>query len=308
MHLYEIISSHRSSAWHALQNFKNVISRNDIWRPIDDIQFVFLCGANIDKDTPSQRRKILLDFASKNLPYAKLFLAESIFKIIDAEGGKSNLLDIENDLSDFADYVVLILESESTFCELGAFSVNNKLRKKLVVINDSQHIGKPSFINLGPIKAIQEMSSGNNILPYKMDIDGKIHGDGIGDIFHKLHALIHKEPAKRRTRVKEFNPNQHFTKDSIRFIHDLIYFMGPIYQAELSRVIKILFHPEKEKQLLKHLGMLSATDQINHSRKNLYYSVFNKPFFEYESYDTHKLIASFKNLYFRYDKSRLLWK
>ena len=58
---------------------------------------------------------------------------------------------------------------KTPFCELGAFSINKELRKKLIVINDYNYRKSGSFINLGPIKAISEIADGKQILYYKMD-------------------------------------------------------------------------------------------------------------------------------------------
>lgn len=223
MHLYKIFHSSRSSTWQNLAKFRKVIENKEIWCPKDDIQFVFLCGANITENIPSKRRQLLLDFASKNLPNTKFFLAESIFEFLKSEGHRTNLLDIENDLSAFSDYVIIILESESAFCELGAFASYHELRNKLIIINDKEHIQSKSFINIGPIKAISEVSSGKNILYYKMEENGKLEGDSIGDIFYELCKLIHKPPKTRRKRVKDFNPNLGLSKDSLRFVHDQVF-------------------------------------------------------------------------------------
>lgn len=305
MQLYNILSSEKSAVWQALQNFSAVIFKKNIWRPTEDVKFVFLCGANIQHGTPSKRRQLLLKFSSSNLPYTKFFLAEKIFEVLKKEGHKTNLLDIEHDLSNFADFVIVVLESESTFCELGAFAIHKELRKKIIVINDHNFKESGSFINRGPVKAISEMTDGKHILYYNMDKDGKFHGDSIGDVFTSLYELLHKTPKKRRDRIVECNPNLFFTKDSLRFIHDLVFFASPISFPELSRVIKILFSKSKESQLQKHLGMLCAISQIKIIKKDLYVSLYNKPFFDYRQYDIYSLIASFKNLYFRYDSNRL---
>ena len=305
MRLYDILSSDKTAVWRALQNFKDAISRNEIWRPKEDVQFVFLCGANIQQGVPSKRRQILLDFSSRHLPYTKFFLAESIFTVLKAEGHKINLLDIENDLLNFSDFVIIILESESAFCELGAFAVHEELRKKLIVINDYAFQNCDSFINLGPVEAISEITDGKHVLHYKMDKVGKLHGDAIGDVFSRLHKIIHKKPTRRRNRIDKFEPNRFFTKDSLRFVHDLVLFSSPISSGELSRIIKILFSKSKETQLQKHLALLCATEQIKITSDKLYVSLQDKPFFEYGIYDIYNLMASFKNLYFRYDSSRL---
>ncbi len=301
-----LISSPVSAVGHQLSNFRDVVKRNEIWRPLEDVQFVFLCGANIRLDTPSKRRQNLLDFSDEKLPHAKFFLAEPIFKVLNAEGNKGNLLDIEEDLSAFSDFVVVILESESAFCELGAFATSKRLREKLIIINDTSHKDSQSFINLGPIAAVNEISDKKNILYYKMDIDGKERGDGIGAIYKKIYELIHKIPRHRRERAKDFNPNENLTKDSFRFVHDLVYLTGPIFFSEISRVVKVIFSSSQEKQLQKHMGLLCATNQIKRSENGLYSSSNKKPFFEYQLFDFTDTLASFKNLYFRYDAERLI--
>jgi len=306
MQLYDILSSPKSAVGRTLQKFRSLIQKQEIWRPIDDIQFVFLCGANITPEVPSKRRQTLLDFSSKHLPHARLFLAESIFKILEVEGHKSNILDIENELSRFADFVIIVLESESAFCELGAFATHDELRKKLIVINDLAHRLSKSFINLGPVKAVDEISGGNHILYYKMEIEGKTYGDGIGDIFSALHKLLHKEPKRRRTRIDQYDPNNHFTKESLRFVHDLVYFCSPVALPELSRIVKVLFSKSKDKQLQKHLALLCAICHAKRTDAGVYSSVYNQPFFEYGTFDSSSMIAAFRNMYLRYDPKRFM--
>jgi len=190
------ITSKNSSIYKVLGKLSSCIRKNAIWHPKEDVDFVFLCGANIRKTRiPSKRRQQLLDFASKNLPNSKFFLAEVIFDILAAEGHKENILDVESELSDLADKIIIILESESAFCELGAFASFRKLRDKIIVINDEEHRDSKSFINKGPIEAIKEISQNKKILLYRMDKDGREKGDGIGDIFSDLYKILYKEPS-----------------------------------------------------------------------------------------------------------------
>lgn len=304
MLLYDIFSSPQSSVAQALEKFRVLIERGEIWRPADDVQFVFLCGANIKPDVPSKRRQFLMDFSSKHLPNTKFFLAETIFKLLEAEGHTSNILDIENELSRFADHIIIVLESESTFCELGAFATHSGLRKKLIIINDSAHRLSKSFINLGPVQAVREISGVNHVLDYKMNHDGREYGDGIGEIFENLYTLLYRKPTIRRTKISDYDPNHFFTKDSLRFIHDLVYFSNPISFPELSRLIKLLFGKSKDSNLRKHLGLLCAIEQTERSERGLYKSMYNRPFFEYETYDVNNIVVAFRNLYLRNDHNR----
>lgn len=304
MQLYDILESPKSAAGQILRKFRLVIEGQRIWRPVNDVQFVFLCGANVRPEIPSKRRQTLLDFSLRHLPHTRFFLAESIFKILEAEGHKTNILDIENELSRFADYVIIVLESESAFCELGAFATHDELRKKLIVINDLTHRSSRSFINLGPIKAVEEATSENHILYYKMEGDGREYGDGIGDIFSALHKLLPQDPKPRRTRVDEYDPNTFFTKESLRFIHDLVFFCSPVSWQELSRIVKILFSKAKDKQLQKHLALLCAISHARRTDSGFYRSLCSRPFFAYDRFDSNSMIATFRNMYLRYDPRR----
>ena len=236
-----------------------------------------------------------------------MFLAETIFGILEKEGHTSNSLDVENEISNVADHIVIILESESSFCELGAFASSSLLRNKLIVINDSQYKKSTSFINTGPIKAIEEIKSKDRkILYYKMNEDGRYHGDGIGYVYNDLFNLLFKKPKIKRSRVEECDPSKYFTKDSLRFIHDLIYFSGPIYSSELAILVENLFGKVSRSRLNNHIAMLCAINEISQTSKKAYKSNVNKHYFEYDQFDVFGILASFKCLYMRYDYERLL--
>ena len=306
MRTFYHFKSENSSIYKVLKSFGDCAKNNRIWRPREDVDFIFLCGANLSKTrTPSKRRQHLLDFAYKNLPDTKFFLAEDLFDLLSKEGHKDNILDVENELSNLADKIIIVLESESAFCELGAFTGFSQLRDKIIVVNDVKHENSKSFINLGPLKAIEEISGRGNILYYKMEPSGRERGDGIGDIFSDLYKILHKKPSKKRTRAKNCDPNRLFTKDTIRFVHDLIYFSSPVYKTELSMIIRIIFGKSDDRKLNNHIAFLFAINEVSHLSSGMYVSYKKRPYFEYD-FDIYQLIASFKNLYFKHDSKRLL--
>ncbi|MBU2546920.1 MAG: retron St85 family effector protein [Proteobacteria bacterium] len=299
------ILSDRSAVFKVLYRFRQSIDKQNVWRPADDIGFIFLCGGNIDAGIPSKRREALIDFVSKKFSNIKIFLAEKILNILKEEGHVGNILDIENDLSKFADYVIIVLESSGAFCELGAFASSEDLRKKLIIINDSAYTYAESFVNLGPLKAIEETSGRNMLLHYSMDPDGLLKGDGIGQIYNNLSKILSVKEKKRRTRMTEFSPNEFFNKDSLRFMHDLINMSGPIYTTELRDIIKVLFGHCKKERIQQHLGLLVSTDQIRRLQTSLYKSNTNRLYFEYESIDIYDIISAFKILYLKNNDTRL---
>jgi len=65
---------------------------------------------------------------------------------------------MESDLAALADLVIIVVESPGTFAELGAFSLADPLRKKLLPIVDLQYKDQQSFISTGPLRWIDQES------------------------------------------------------------------------------------------------------------------------------------------------------
>lgn len=288
-----------SSLYRKLSLIRHSFDNQNIFRPKDVSRFVFLCGANKSLDKISERRQALIDFSEKHLPHTQFFIAEKVFSLLSGEGHKGNLLDVEHDISEFADQIILVLESNSTYAELGAFS-HEFLRKKLIVINDSKYKKSKSFVNLGPIKAIEEVNGVSHVLQYGMKENGIEVKDAIGDIFSELYELL-KEPLKQKPvslKKSDCNPAVCFTKNAVMLIHDLIYFTGPITRKEFTYVLQCIFSKQDFKLLNQNLGMLTAIGAIEWIqgiyKVDLIRSKLKTSFLRYD-FDVNKVIATFRN-------------
>ena len=221
-------------------------------------------------------------------------LAEKVFSTLQKEDAKHNILDIENELSQFANKILIVLESPSTFTELGAFS-HKKLRNNIIVINDSKYRDSNSFIRRGPLKAIEDDSGGNKIIHYRMNEDGVERLDSIGDVFAPLSVLLQPPKRKERTAIslEKCNPGMNFDKMSAMMIHDLVYFSGPILHKELVEVLKLVFgeQPFKAKE---HLAILVAIGSLSRTEDGLFKSMIQKPYYEYK-FDINNLISIYRN-------------
>ena len=220
-----------------IKHFRQSILESRAYYPKNISKFIFLCGANKNKDSISERRRALLEFSKKQLPHTQFFLAEKMFLALQQEGHKGNILDIEHEITKFADKIIIVLESNSSFAELGAFS-HTELREKLIVINNSKFQHSESFINLGPINAIKEKAGVGNIIHYKMSEEGIHKMDAIGDTFAPLFDLL-KTPLKGKSspvKLEECNPATNFDKYSVMFVHDLVYIGGPLAHQELRNL------------------------------------------------------------------------
>ncbi|HFZ5895585.1 TPA: retron St85 family effector protein, partial [Escherichia coli] len=293
--------------------FSFYFDKNKVKCPGDVKKFIFLCGANKESGGPSARRLELINFSDKYLKNCHFFLAELVFKELskdEEESSSDNLLDIEADLSKLADHIIIVLESYSSFTELGAFAYSKHLRKKLIVVNNTKYINEKSFINMGPIKAVTQQSiQSGHFLHYKMAEDGESieRSDGIGEIFPALYDILSKNNRSiaRTLKKEDLDPSRNFNKDSVRFIHDIIFACGPLLQNELIEIISNLFGPDShyKKDLLKHLGILMAINIIA-CKENLYYSLYGEYYFKYD-FDIDNISSMFKIFFLKNRPERM---
>ena len=280
-------------------------------RPAKDSKgFVFLCGANQDIGVPSARRKALIDFANKNLPFCQFFLAEQIFDELKAIGNSTqNLLDLEHNISEFADAIVIVLESPSAFCELGAFATSRSLREKIIVVNDSRFVTAQSFINHGPLAAIKDKSGQKNVIHYRMSEENDPRkADGIASIFSRISKVVPKATkAKAVVASSSLSPTG-LTKDALRFVQDLIVIFGPITHGEVIQLSSTIFgkgHFDNAKHLT---ALLRACDlvAVHSSDSNRFYIPKTHDLNFHYPLDVNALRASVRALYWRRDNRRLV--
>ena len=286
-------------------SLRDSISKSRVRTPRNVSKFVFLCGANRNNTDISARRSAIIEFAKRHLPHTQFFIAEKMFPILQKEENKDNILDIENEISKFADKIVVVLESASAFTELGVFSHDSELRKKLIVINDSKFRDSTSFISLGPLEAIKESSGKDHVIDYKMNEDGICRLDSIGDIYDPLFEIL-KETIQRRpsaVSLEECNPATNFNKESAMMVHDLVYFSGPVKHTELVEILLLIFgkHSFKAKE---HAAILVAANFLERTKEGFYKSLLRKPYYEY-SFDTNSLISTCRNYMLKFCPDRI---
>ncbi len=107
---------------------------------------LFLCGGNHSK--PRDR---LAEYIRKRREDTLVFYAEAVWAAI-ARIEQLSALEMEAKLAGLSDIVIIVVESPGTFAELGAFSLSNDLRKKLLPILDKRHQTGQSFVETGPVR------------------------------------------------------------------------------------------------------------------------------------------------------------
>lgn len=141
-------------------------------------KFVFICGKQIINDTTgkiidedillkdeNKRYAIMNDLIEYKTPVVGFSGDRNVVLPIISEllydpvsHALTDMLTFEGILCNLSDDIILIVESDGTKCELGAFASDPNLAKKLCIINDCNYEDKPSFIARGPIRKVNEIS------------------------------------------------------------------------------------------------------------------------------------------------------
>nr|WP_315597664.1 retron St85 family effector protein [uncultured Cupriavidus sp.] len=266
-------------------------------------RLLFLCGANRSPGVPSPRRQAIKRFIESMSPDYRVIYAEGVFTELAKVGHGTNALDMEHEISAIADRILIVLESPSAFCELGAFA-HKTLREKLIIVNDSQFRGNGSFIDTGPLAAAQECKS--PILWYPMGADGLLKTDGIGAIFSDLKAAVDSRPITIGKPASSDIADLSANKLSLYFIHDLVLFVGPLTYAELIDVLVAAFGKKSFDAAKSLLGILREARLIVSSQIGgewVFQATTSSPFLRYAT-DTNALIATFRRYHLQTSPKR----
>jgi hypothetical protein len=212
---------------------------------------LFLCGG-----AKSARRDALREYLRKYRPELNLFYAETVWDQIAARGDR-NALEMESDLASLADIVVVIVESPGTFAELGAFSISDALRKKLVAIVDKRFRAEESFISTGPLRWVDAESH------YAPTIYASF--SHILEAADEVEDRIKRIPQSRASRVSDLGSSQ---KHLLFFLTDLISVIHPAtvltVEYYLSRIAPSLLGSRISVPTLVGLGV--AMNLLNEQR------------------------------------------
>jgi hypothetical protein len=292
--LREVLQSDSSAASRKLKRFGRALKRNKPLLTRAD-QLIFLCGANQSENVASARRQAIKKFIdAKHQDTSRVVYAEGVFNELKKTGGKDNVLDLEHEISEIADKIVIVLESPSAFCELGAFA-HPKLRSKLIVVNDSQFKQALSFINTGPLAAMIEAKA--PILWYPMNADGVVWTDSIGAIFPELEKCLEVSGFSRAERLDVDLENLRTDKASLYLVHDLVLFTGPATYEELIHILIRMYGNKRYDNLKKLLGILKAAGLLSSSHIDgswVYRTTSPRPYLIYQGAEEESLAAAFR--------------
>lgn len=271
-----------------------------------NISLIFLCGANKTALIPSERRVFLKKAIEHELPHARIVYAEAVMEELAKHGKTKNLLDIEYQISEIADWILIVLESFSSFCELGAFS-HKSSRSKLIVVNDHRFRLQPSFINHGPIQAITEDVSPDRVVWYPMSDDGVHVRDAIGMTLPGIVKTLRHVKVRDKVDKASFLPGM-ANQTALFFLHDLIYLCGPLTHAETILIYTKIFGEQSFDNVKALRGILHASNLIESKMiytEPSYVSRASETFINFDSY-SNNLISAFRRYHLKHNPKRLI--
>ena len=246
---------------------------------------IFMCGG-AGKEASKFRfalGKAIEDTKSQTSIFS-VYYPETLFSEFFYGRSKRNLLGLEEILADNVSSVVLPLQSPGTFAELGAFVSNERLRPKLIIINDKKYSRSRSFINDGPIAYLDK----KNIIFDDMSSDKE-----------SIDLLKYKIREKTR-QIKQENKTGKSIFD-IRFVLCvMIYVFDPISKTELKDYVisSSAFNSEDAACLEPALEILGTNGYI-HSTPRLEYCIDPKSFSQFmrkTGYNKEEIILFQKKL------------
>jgi len=210
---------------------------------------IFLCGAGSDK--PNSVRNSIDRLLTRGWYsyYYDFFYPEDLFDELLFGPRHQDLISLENILADSVDAIVLVIESYGAVAELGAFSSNSRLRKKLVCVVDNQYRKKKSFINYGPLRLLHDTKEGFIVYGDYSNVEAMID---------PIRRAISKA---RKTESKALNILN--VIQAHHFILPCIYLLEPVSRNILIKLVGYASGTDKRTSTALTTGAISISNK-NH--------------------------------------------
>lgn len=232
-----------------------------------DKPIVLLCGGKViikakpsDPDPPLESLRHALTIHTTNF---EVFRPEEI-DTWQADGIFKDLMTFELELASICSMVVIILESEGSLVELGAFSQLTELSNKIIAICPEKYINDDSFIRLGILRFISATNAAHvksyPWIPKQKDADFVISTEIVEDATSDIEDELHKLP---KSQVLKSNKNSHV----MVLICELLRLFTALKESEIAEYLE-LCGAQVGRELLR--GKLFLLEQFHLIRTQTY--------------------------------------
>lgn len=249
---------------------------------LGDSNIAFVCGGPINR--PGMRSRFC-EYAKVELPQFRVFLAEKALEdfVKHEEPEFHNLVEFEEVIAEVSACVIIFLESEGSFSELGFFASQKAIRKKLLVVNDVNLQSEDSFIALGPINLIDRNSLFRPTIQMSFGDDPP---------FHFVKERLEKRTKGKNKRKFKFTKYRDMeTRERFFAILEIIKLFQAMTYEGVEYAFRSIFKNVNKGQTKILLAILVAADYVRRSGDALEYFTIDrdKPsFMEFNSLDIGK--------------------
>lgn len=225
------------------------------------VHLCFVCGAaDPGEGKPLSLRRQFLDWSRSNEPNIVCVQAENavtdLLRQVDERRSSRDLAVIESAIADTVDSLLLFPESPGSFAELGLFSVNEKISKKMLVAVAPQHQGD-SFIILGPIKRINSQSSYS---PQPI-----VLSDALDASFEQIRTRLVGGAGSTGTYGRRYAHSEwksYALRDQLSIIDKLTDLSGSITEEDLFDLVFKIFGNYEKSDIRILVALLKSMDRI----------------------------------------------
>jgi len=194
---------------------------------------LFLCGGASSK-TNASNRDLLRKRLEKNDKLSIFYPEDMFMELLSRK--KYDLFTLENFLAENSDLIMIVCESPGSFTELGAFTSNDKILDKLVVLIQKKYKNDKSFIMQGPVRYIESKNK-NNVIYFNNDMDD-MEKVVEGYLSSKYWFYGNKKYARKYGRyTKEID----LISGQFYFIMLLLYFYNRVEIKDMNEAIKAVY-------------------------------------------------------------------
>ncbi len=180
--------------------------------------------------------------------------------------GYDDLVAFESDVSCISRAVLLFVESEGAFAELGAFCTQEVLAERLFVVLFSKYYRANSYIALGPLRVLKRVQGDeHSICP----VDGETLDD-FKKVLPDLAGIV-LEKTRQLRKGHTFDPQQ--VRDQFLFIADIVELFGALNIKEIIELLNVFnmaLAKPRVTQMLNVLCLLEVIQQSEHLSRHFY--------------------------------------
>ena len=261
-------------------------------------EHILVFGGKQGIDVPRLQscRNVFLQKSTEKLhPLSSKFVMPEDYPEWNNYFGYDNLVDFEVEAGCLSRAIVLFLETEGSFAELGAFCMDEALRERLfVVLARKYYDAKDSFLYLGPIALVTNRHGEESLCVVDEIVSNRHNARCLcaveerrnGEIFEQsIDGILQSLEDRLRGETKASKPFSASRKrDQFLLIADFIDLFGALNRTELHDLLRFMGLDVADDVLKRMLWLLNLFGMVRET------NVFGKVYFVSIRHENHNYL------------------